>query len=524
MHRRRIGIFEWAVVVAVLSLCAAIQETGRAQDQPVAWGFTLGGGAAQSFLNPKEQPWALGYDIRAGWDLRLNHGWRLAVSAGRRRFFDDTTTTARFKLPNPGKKSSRSWSNTVFNASVRYLFLSGARLHPYVLAGFGLTSWAIKDYKTDAVLRVPDDNGKPKDYQAIEWHGNLGAGVECNLSRHIAARVGFDFFYLTGLGTSFAKRVDDYRTRGNLLFSLGLTAYVGRGKKKQEPAAQIAAPERSAPVPKPKPKSADTDADGVPDSTDLCPDTPVGTPVDSVGCPKDSDGDGVPDWRDRCPDTPRGASVDSVGCPLDSDSDGVYDGVDFCPGTPPAWRAHVDEHGCVADADSDGVPDFLDLCPDTEPGTAVDSTGCMPDEDKDGVPDSRDLCPDTPPGLAVDENGCLVMTHLDRTLLLFPDLEAGLVKLDKLTSKILDDLAVRLASAPDVLVYIRGYTDNVGEPQNNRTIAQRRADLVRQYLIDRGIAPQRITAIGLGEVDPIADNSTASGRKRNRRLEITFQH
>ena len=177
----------------------------------------------------------------------------------------------------------------------------------------------------------------------------------------------------------------------------------------------------------------------------------------------------------------------------------------------------------MADGDSDGVPDFLDRCPDTKPGTPVDSAGCVSDEDQDRVPDARDLCAGTPAGLAVDENGCLVMTQLDRTLLLFPDFEPGLVKLDKLSAKILDDLAVRLSGTPSVKVRIRGYTDNIGEPENNRTISPRRADMARQYLIDRGIEPDRITAVGLGEVDPIADNSTAAGRKRNRRLEITFQ-
>ena len=60
--------------------------------------------------------------------------------------------------------------------------------------------------------------------------------------------------------------------------------------------------------------SQDSDKDGVIDSIDECPDTPLGVPVDSVGCPLDSDGDGVYDYLDQCPGTPLGARVNSLGC------------------------------------------------------------------------------------------------------------------------------------------------------------------------------------------------------------------
>ena len=70
----------------------------------------------------------------------------------------------------------------------------------------------------------------------------------------------------------------------------------------------------------------DSDHDGVPDTTDACPNTPTGTKVDSTGCPVqsdqgntpavDSDGDGVPDAIDACPNTPAGTKVDSTGCPV----------------------------------------------------------------------------------------------------------------------------------------------------------------------------------------------------------------
>src|SRR5207247_8534112 len=80
----------------------------------------------------------------------------------------------------------------------------------------------------------------------------------------------------------------------------------------------------------------DSDQDGVVDSEDKCPDTPVGAKVDERGCPIDSDKDGVPDGLDKCPDTPPGAHVDATGCPTATDQDGVPAGDEHGAGPPAA--------------------------------------------------------------------------------------------------------------------------------------------------------------------------------------------
>jgi OOP family OmpA-OmpF porin len=101
----------------------------------------------------------------------------------------------------------------------------------------------------------------------------------------------------------------------------------------------------SEPAPQ-EPEVVDSDCDGVPDESDLCPNTPAGVEVDAKGCPLDSDGDGVPDYKDRCPDTPAGVEVDEFGCEIvkDSDGDGVKDDLDQCPDTPSG--VVVDKNGC----------------------------------------------------------------------------------------------------------------------------------------------------------------------------------
>lgn len=82
-------------------------------------------------------------------------------------------------------------------------------------------------------------------------------------------------------------------------------------------------------------------------------------------------------------------------------------------------------------------------------------------------------------------------------------------------------LGAILKAYPNSRVQLAGYTDNTGDPQANRTLSLNRALAVRSILINQGISPERVVAIGLGEDHPIAANDTEEGRARNRRLELT---
>jgi outer membrane protein OmpA-like peptidoglycan-associated protein len=294
----------------------------------------------------------------------------------------------------------------------------------------------------------------------------------------------------------------------------------------------------------------DSDHDGVSDKYDLCPDTPKGVKVDSKGCPIDSDNDGVPDYLDKCPDTPANAKIDANGCPLDTDGDGVPDYLDKCPNTPKGVA--VDANGCPFDADKDGVPDYLDKCPDTPVGVAVDAKGCPLDSDGDGVPDYMDKCPNTPNGVAVDKNGCPldrdgdgVPDYLDKC----PDVpgtvankgcpevtaehkkvfEQALQGIQFETAKdvikkpsyiILNKVVDILKENPSYNIEINGHTDNQGNVAKNLDLSQKRSDAVKKYLVDGGINASRLTTKGFGATMPVADNATAAGRAKNRRVEF----
>ncbi len=94
---------------------------------------------------------------------------------------------------------------------------------------------------------------------------------------------------------------------------------------------------------------------------------------------------------------------------------------------------------------------------------------------------------------------------------------------DELTPEaaaVLDVVIADLASHSAVKVEIAGYTDNTGDPAYNVTLSQRRARAVVDYLVKGGIDTSRLTARGYGAASPIADNATAEGRQRNRRVEL----
>jgi len=85
---------------------------------------------------------------------------------------------------------------------------------------------------------------------------------------------------------------------------------------------------------------------------------------------------------------------------------------------------------------------------------------------------------------------------------------------------VLDRFATTLNQNPVTTVRIIGHTDNVGSDATNNPLSVNRAAATRDYLVSRGVASKRISIDGRGEQEPIADNATAAGRAKNRRVEI----
>lgn len=100
------------------------------------------------------------------------------------------------------------------------------------------------------------------------------------------------------------------------------------------------------------------------------------------------------------------------------------------------------------------------------------------------------------------------------------EFESGSAVLAMSGTQILDEMAVALNKVGGKKVKIIGHTDSSGDAAKNLALSKERAVAVKNYLINKSIAAERLSVEGLGSNKPVADNATADGRKKNRRIEF----
>ena len=290
------------------------------------------------------------------------------------------------------------------------------------------------------------------------------------------------------------------------------------------------------------PEILDRDKDGIPDDKDQCPDQPetLNGYKDDDGCPEDPndiDGDKIVNAKDRCPMAPENYNgfEDEDGCPEDGndwDGDKIPNDKDQCPKVPENYNGYQDEDGCPEDPndwDGDGIVNDKDKCP-KDPETVnhfEDEDGCpdtVPnDSDNDGVPDSKDKCqgPKEIYNGYKDDDGCP-----DHELDEFSGIIDG-INFEVNQAMIKKESYPKLNRAAEILgkykilnFVIEGHTDSSGGKQFNMTLSEKRAQSVYEYLRYRGISPERMSVEGYGPTKPIADNKTAAGKAKNRRIEF----
>jgi outer membrane protein OmpA-like peptidoglycan-associated protein/opacity protein-like surface antigen len=446
--------------------------------------------------------------------------------------YDDTTATENQTFKWRDRDNARTHlRGHLFSLQGNYYFNSDGNFQPYVLAGLGYDVWRIHDFQGGPTHQVEDLGLK------------IGGGLSYWLD--------WDWWFVDGLSLEAQLKFTGGLTNLNTDMPEG---FYGSGDWSDwdtrpfrnfiQPSAAVALYFGGRP---------DADGDGVPDGDDQCPGTIRNAEVDERGCPLDTDGDGVYNGIDTCAATPEGVAVDAFGCPLDTDGDGVWDSWDECRGTPagvvvddqgcpldddgddvPNYKdncpdtpdgAIVDAAGCPSDSDEDGIFDGIDQCPNTMTGLEVDDRGCMFDADNDGVADELDECPDTPPLVNVDETGCPVATRIEEVVVLSGDVGFA-VNSDTLTdaakAALDEDVIQPMRAYEDTRVRVAGFTDSTGPAPYNQTLSEQRAQSVRDYLVDNGIASERIETVGYGE-DPEyfkCPNDSYRGRACNRRVEI----
>jgi hypothetical protein len=479
----------------------------NAEERKNSWEFNLFGGYTWtgSNINLAGEP---AYGVRVGWNFlpayELEFQWMTTSDMTLKGPSSILIADPDVYLSNPGRTFSLD------SYTLRFLINPGnerRRFKPYILFAVGAANYTGNPELTPAELG--DDNSTMF---------SVGGGIRQRLGAHTSFRAEFENMYA----------MDD--SYSNQHVNVGISWIFGGGSPGDLDGDGVLNIKDRCPdtptgslVDKHDGCPWDLDLDGVMEGIDVCPDTPRGWPVDERGCPLDSDGDAVPDGIDECADTPAGAIVNDVGCPLDSDGDTVFDGIDQCQGTP--LGAFVDPPdsatpGCPHDADGDGVFDGIDECVLTPRGATVDEKGCPSDGDGDRVLDGIDLCPNTPQNQKIDKEGCpRVRLDKDEPQVLENVRFYG-VELYPGSGAWLDLLVDAANYWYDVKFEVGIYTDNEGGRETNMNAARRRGEVVKGWVVEKGIDPKRMVIKAYGPVNFIADNDTEQGRDRNRRVEV----
>lgn len=135
------------------------------------------------------------------------------------------------------------------------------------------------------------------------------------------------------------------------------------------------------------------------------------------------------------------------------------------------------------------------------------------DSDDDGVPDTEDRCANTPYGAHVNSRGCWVLDDIK--------FDVDKAEIKSMYYNKLDSIASIMNANPDLNILVEGHTDSTGDAAYNQELSQRRANSIKNYLVNQGeVNPGRLTAVGKGESDPVASNDSEYGRAQNRRIEF----
>ncbi len=240
----------------------------------------------------------------------------------------------------------------------------------------------------------------------------------------------------------------------------------------------------------------DSDGDGVPDKEDLCPKTPRGVKVDKKGCPLDTDTDGVPDYQDKCSDTPKGTKVDKNGCPE------VIKSPEKTP-EPVAITTPVPPVAAVSKAAP--VEPIIPAIPQQKvievlPIPAVAPVSVPVAEEKPVVP-------------AAEKKA--VIPASVKMIFEF-DTNSAVVKRKDIETAIKLWASVKMTA--HTTVTIEGHADIRGSASYNLKLSRKRAKSIKNFLVTSfAIDPAKITIQAFGYYQPIAENTTDDGRRKNRR-------
>lgn len=150
--------------------------------------------------------------------------------------------------------------------------------------------------------------------------------------------------------------------------------------------------------------------------------------------------------------------------------------------------------------------------PKPEPPKPVVAPPKPKDSDGDGIYDDKDKCPGTPMGAPVSADGCWVIKNVE--------FDTDKWEIKSWFRPELIQVADVMKKNPWLKMEVQGHTDIRASAEHNQRLSERRAESVKEYLVDQGISDDRLSTVGFGFNKPIASNNTEEGMARNRRSEI----
>jgi outer membrane protein OmpA-like peptidoglycan-associated protein len=384
-----------------------------------------------------------------------------------------------------------------------YHFNYGKPVSPYLYAGLGAFSYKRK---------VEGGTYWPENKRYYSIHIPVGVGLEAAFSKSVAfsVEVGGRVIdnwsdYYVGAKKSFLW-ADFYPTA-----RAGLTFFFGNSPDDDSDADMLTdGYEKKIGT---DPRNPDTDGDGLTDYEEV-------TKYHTDPLKTDTDGDGLSDGDEVI-------KYHTDPLKMDTDGDGLSDGDEVL-------KYHTDP--LKVDTDGDGLSDGDEVLKYHTDPLKVDTDG-------DGLSDGDEVQKYKTDPLKVDTDGGTVSDGVEvqrGTNPLDPSDDVPKMKVEVGKSIVLEGVTFRSGSAtltpesentlelayetmrdnPTVEVEIRGYTDNVGKKASNMKLSQKRADSVKDWLVQKGIDPTRITTKGFGPDNPIDTNTTEVGRAKNRRIEF----
>lgn len=386
--------------------------------------------------------------------------------------------------------------------NIRFSPFTSETFKPFVYAGFGALHYDVTEIPA-SVYENEDVNG---------WTGIIpyGIGFQYYLSEVLSLDVtaGNNYSFSDELNPVINKNDDSFLTA-----ALGIRYTVVLPNDDKDGDGLLRKEEKSLGT---DPKNPDTDGDGLTDGDEVK--TYLTDPLNA-----DSDGDGLTDYEEIM-------TTKTDPNKKDTDGDGLTDYDEL---------KTYNTNPLLTDSDGDGLSDYDEIMTyqtdpndmDTDDDGLTDAQEInqyktdpkMVDTDAGGINDFDEIQRGTNPLDAVDDfpkEEMIVIEETQPIVLEGVVFASGKAEIKPESEEILTKALNTLIAYPKITIRIEGYTDNTGSLALNMKLSQARAEAVKDWLVEHGIDPSRLEAVGLGPNNPIADNSTKEGRAKNRRIEF----